>query len=136
MMTFIYNSVLLPDFRGSLQVRLAFNTTFGASSCRVVDSYKSCLHETSLYAQSFRFLSRKNRTIIHFSSSELRSNQFLDSLGGISSHFVSVSECFKHLFLGEDFYTMRRRLNFALIFCPYCCRVYFWSFILFDNWEF
>ena len=83
MMAFIYNFVLLPDFRGSLQVRFVFITTFRAFSCRVVDSFKSCLHETSLNAQPFRFLSRKNRTLIHFSSSELRGNLFLDSLDGI-----------------------------------------------------
>ena len=50
MMTFLFLLVLLPDFRGSSQVLFAFNTTFGAFSCLVVDSYKSCLYETSLNA--------------------------------------------------------------------------------------
>ena len=58
MMAFIYSSVLLTDFHGILQVRFVFITTFRAFSCRVVDSYESCLHETSLNVQPFRFLSR------------------------------------------------------------------------------
>ena len=46
------------------------------------------------------------------------------------------SKCFKHLLLGDDFSTISRWLNFALIVCPYWCCVYFWSFILFNNWKF
>ena len=60
MLTFIYNSMLLPDFTESLQVRFASNTTFGAFSCRVINSSKHCL--ISLNAQSLRFL-EKNRTL-------------------------------------------------------------------------
>ena len=52
MMTFIYNSVLLPEL-----------------SCLAVESYKGRLHETSLNAQSFRFISlekNKNANTLFF----------------------------------------------------------------------
>ena len=130
MMTFIYNSVFLPDFTGCLQVRFAFNNTLMA--CLVVESSialgKRCL--ISLNSQSLSFLSRKKQNVntLFF----IRSNHFLDSLGDLSSRFASWSKYLKHLFLDEDF-TVNRRLNFALMFSPYCCCVYFSSFILFDN---
>ena len=89
MMAFIYNSALLPVFCGSLQVRFALIPLLARS---VVESSIATrvVYMKHLNVQSFRFLSQKNRTLIHFSSSELRSYQFLDSLGGISSRFDSV----------------------------------------------
>ena len=58
--------MLLPDFNGCLHIRLAL----------VVESFialgKHCF--ISFNSQSLK------KTLIHFPSSELRSNQFLDSL--------------------------------------------------------